>query len=140
VIAAYERAFGDRCEPVQQAMLARKIGEALFRRGQHEQALEHFLRAFNVLGRPLPTSAWGIRLAILGQLVCQVAHRLFPRSLTSRREERLDPVMEEWFRTHAMIGGGVLPSPRSGDGRADPSSSGAGALLPGHGRARGRAG
>ena len=104
MIAAYERAFGDRCEPVQQAMLARKIGEALFRRGQHEQALEHFLRAFNVLGRPLPTSAWGIRLAILGQLVCQVAHRLFPRALTSRREERLDPIMEEWFRTHAMIG------------------------------------
>ncbi len=66
-IAAYERVFGDKWDPFQRASLERKIGEALFRRGAHEQALAYVMRGKARLHKPLtemPASAWGIRLAI----------------------------------------------------------------------------
>ena len=101
-MAAHERAFGDRWEPVQRAMLERKMGEALFRRGVHVQALEHFLKALALVGNPLPTSRWGIRLAILGELARQIAHRLLPR-LFLREAGPADPLVEEWFHTQEVI-------------------------------------
>ena len=36
-MAAYARAFGDRWDPLQRAALERKMGEALFRRGNHDR-------------------------------------------------------------------------------------------------------
>jgi predicted ATPase len=40
-LAAYSRAFGDRWDPLQRAELERKMGEALFRRGEQSQAREY---------------------------------------------------------------------------------------------------
>ena len=48
-IAAYARAFGDEWDPLQRASLERKMGEGLFRRGEREQAIEHFERALGTL-------------------------------------------------------------------------------------------
>ena len=44
-IAAYERVFGDRVGPSTGATVERKIGEALFRQGDHEQALSYVIAA-----------------------------------------------------------------------------------------------
>jgi tetratricopeptide (TPR) repeat protein len=76
---AYARAFGDRWDPVERATLERKLGEALFRRGDHDRALDHLHRALGLLGASDPTSRWRIRAAIAGEVVRQVAHRLLPR-------------------------------------------------------------
>ena len=77
-MAAYSQAFGDSWEPVQRANIERKIGEAFYRRGEHERAREHLLRALATLGRPFPGTPGAMRRAVVGQLVRQILHRLFP--------------------------------------------------------------
>jgi len=103
-IRAYERAFGDRWNPLQRASLERKIGEALFRRGEHARALEWLSRALARLRGPYPVSRWGARLAIGGQLLRQVGHRLGPARFLRERAAPDDPRVEEVFRLHDTMG------------------------------------
>ncbi|MBI4636203.1 MAG: AAA family ATPase [Candidatus Rokubacteria bacterium] len=84
-VEAYARAFGDRWDPVQRATLERKMGEALFRRGDHHQAVEYLERSLRHLGAPYPTTRWGVRLAIGRELLRQALHRLIPRLFVRRR-------------------------------------------------------
>ena len=72
------RTLGDQWEPLQQASLERKMGEALFRRGDHSQALEYLHRALSCLGESMPRSRWGIRVAILRGLLREVRRQDFP--------------------------------------------------------------
>jgi class 3 adenylate cyclase/tetratricopeptide (TPR) repeat protein len=74
--AAYLKAFGDRLSPVQRAALARKVGSALYGTGHYEQALEQFRRALQQLGLRYPTSRWGIRRALLGELGAHLVRRV----------------------------------------------------------------
>jgi len=53
-MTAYSRAFGDQWEPLQRARLERKMGEALYRRGEHAQALAYLERGMALLGHQLP--------------------------------------------------------------------------------------
>ncbi len=103
-IRAYERVFGDHWEPLPRAILERKIGEALFRRGEHEQALDYTDRARARLGLTLPSSRWGIRLAIAGQLVRQAGHRLLPGVFLRHAAETSDRVVEELVRLAEITG------------------------------------
>ncbi len=103
-IRTYERVFGNRWDPVQRAILERKIGEALFRRGEHDQALEWLSRSLARLRGPYPGSRWGVRLAICGQLVRQAAQRLLPAWLLGQGSASADPLVEELFRLHDTIG------------------------------------
>jgi len=93
--AAYTRAFGARWDPLQRATLERKIGEALFRRGEHQQALACLQRALAYLGKPLPTSHWGLRLAILLEAARQIGHRFLPGRLLKPASEPISPAVEE---------------------------------------------
>jgi tetratricopeptide (TPR) repeat protein len=77
-MAAYERAFGGRSDPVQQAMLSRKMGQALVRRGEHSKAFNYLKEGLAHLGYQLPSTRWGIRRAILRELIRQTGHRLLP--------------------------------------------------------------
>ena len=80
-LEAYNLAFGDQWDPLQRAILERKIGEAFFRRGEHEQAVEYLRRALAFLGSPFPTSRWGVRWALAKEIARQVSHRLLPSLL-----------------------------------------------------------
>src|SRR5439155_1106446 len=91
-VAAYARAFGDRWDPVQRAGIERRMGEALFRRGQHLEAREYLDRALALLGLPMPTTPRGVRLAIVRELLRQVGHRRLPGLLLGHRR---DPAPEE---------------------------------------------
>jgi predicted ATPase len=103
-MVAYGRAFGDEWDPVQRAALERKMGEALFRRGAHAQMLDHLQRALAYLGRLLPTSRWGVRLAILREIVQQIGHRLLPGLLLRRAGGPVSPAVEEEIHVYACIG------------------------------------
>lgn len=74
--AAYVRAFGDKLSPMQRAVLARKIGSALYGTGHYEQGLEQFRRALSHLGLVYPTTPWGVRRAILSQLGAHLVRSL----------------------------------------------------------------
>jgi class 3 adenylate cyclase/tetratricopeptide (TPR) repeat protein len=96
-IAAYARAFGDRWDPLQRAILERKMGEAVFRRGEHHAAGDYLRRALRLLGTSYPTTRGGVRRAILWQLIRQLGHRLAP-SLRPVAKGPVDPAVEEGFR------------------------------------------
>ncbi|MHB8868968.1 MAG: AAA family ATPase [Thermoleophilia bacterium] len=98
-MAAYSQAFGDSWDSLQRVSLERKMGEALFRLGEHARARTFLYSALRTLGSPYPTSRSGIRRAIAFQLLCQLAHRLLPwvprrdpsAEAVRRAEERILP-------------------------------------------------
>jgi class 3 adenylate cyclase len=100
---AYARAFGDEWDPLQRAALERKIGEALFRRGDHQEAFEHLERALTCLGKPLPTSRWGVRLAILAGVVQQISHWVLPGLTPGPAERSVALAVEEAFRVYEIV-------------------------------------
>ena len=77
-MAAYERAFGGRLDPLQQAVLARKMGQALVRRGEHSKALNYLYEGLAHLGYQIPSTRWEIRWTILREFIRQAGHRLMP--------------------------------------------------------------
>jgi class 3 adenylate cyclase/tetratricopeptide (TPR) repeat protein len=91
----YARVFGDKWDPVQRASLERKMGEAFYRRGEHQKAVECLERAFSCLGRTLPKSPREIRLAILREIAIQACHRLFPRFLVKPPDRQASRATEE---------------------------------------------
>jgi tetratricopeptide (TPR) repeat protein len=100
---AYERAFGDTWEPLERAGLERKIGEALYRQGDHAQAMEHVQRGLEILGVSIPGSAGGIRLGIMGQLLLQIGHRLLPGLFLGKGADADRAAAEEELRLYEPI-------------------------------------
>ncbi|MBI3924951.1 MAG: AAA family ATPase [Armatimonadetes bacterium] len=99
-IEAYERAFGDQWQPEKRASLERKIGEALFRRGDLLLARRHLERARSLLGLSRLDSAWKVRTAIAWRLGRQLL-----RPFVSGRKLRLDPsLVQERFRLNLAMG------------------------------------
>jgi class 3 adenylate cyclase/tetratricopeptide (TPR) repeat protein len=103
-LRAYEHVFGDKWEPVQRASLERKIGEALFRRGEHKQASEYLGSALSYLAKPFPSSRWGVRLAIFYEILRQIGHRLIPGLYPKKPQKPLNPEVEEETRIYESIG------------------------------------
>ncbi len=100
---AYGRAHEDDWQPLARARLERKMGEALFRLGEHEQARAYLERAMTLLGHELPDSARGTRLAILRALFTQIAHRLFPGRFVRQMGSLPSAENEEFFKAnHAL--------------------------------------
>jgi class 3 adenylate cyclase/tetratricopeptide (TPR) repeat protein len=75
-ITACRRALGDKWDPLEQATLERKIGEALFRRGKFALAADRFMTALRLLGRPYPATSKEVRKGIFKQVSIQLVHRL----------------------------------------------------------------
>jgi len=102
-LAAYERIFGDKWAPVEQAALSRKMGEAVFRRGEHLQAINFLRQALFYLEHPLPTSRWTIRLAILNEILRQMGHRLRPNLISNQPGEPVSQAVAEEGRIYESL-------------------------------------
>lgn len=74
----FRLAAGARRDPVEQAGLLRRIGEAHFRRGDHERAMDRFARGLEELECPYPTGRGGMVAAFGRELAAQAGHRLLP--------------------------------------------------------------
>ncbi len=101
-LAACERAFGGRWEPLQRAALERRMGESYFRTGDHVQALAHFERALALLGRPLPTGRAAVRIGIATEIAQQAGRRLLPAFF--RRAAGPPAPIEEKVLLYSLIG------------------------------------
>jgi class 3 adenylate cyclase/tetratricopeptide (TPR) repeat protein len=106
-LALYERAldvYGSHSAspltPVQRASVERRVGEALVRRGEPAQALDHFHRALGLLGHPFPQSPAAVRRAILGEALGQLRRRVFSRSSPAPVDQSVSPAAEEAYRLH----------------------------------------
>ena len=84
-LAAQTRAQGEEWDALRWAALERKMGEALFRSGEHLEGAEYLHRAVGRLGKKLPASRRGVRAAIPWQLLIQVGHRLAPPLFVSKQ-------------------------------------------------------
>ncbi len=112
-LEAYSRVFGDRWDPVQRAVLARKMGEAYFRRGEHELALDQFGQALKLLGRPpIPAAGRATYRVIAGELLRQISHRLLPRLFVKPPSEEVSLAVKEEARIHNLLGWVFLFSER----------------------------
>jgi class 3 adenylate cyclase/tetratricopeptide (TPR) repeat protein len=96
--AVYLRVFGERWDPLQRAVFERRMGEALFRRGEHRRASEYLRRALGYLGTSYPAGRWEIRVSIVWELVRQVRHRLMTRALARQPAGPTDPAAVERVR------------------------------------------
>ena len=103
-LETYTRVFGDKWDPVERGKLERKMGEAFYRRGEHEKAGEYFQRALANLSRPLPVSEPGVLLAIFREIIIQAGHRLLPGRLMKERSEGQVQATEEEARIYEAQG------------------------------------
>jgi class 3 adenylate cyclase/tetratricopeptide (TPR) repeat protein len=102
---AYERRFGDRWEPRQRAVLERKIGQALFRRGEHARAAEYLGWALVNLGEaPLPASPRAVGWAITRSAAAQLLHRFLPEAWWRAPAGTDDSTARERIRIYEMVG------------------------------------
>jgi hypothetical protein len=83
-VMAYERAFGDQWDPLQRASLARKMGEAWLMQRHLDPSREHFLQALTILDQRMPTTVAGLLVGLLGQVLTQALHRLWPARFLDR--------------------------------------------------------
>jgi tetratricopeptide (TPR) repeat protein len=100
---AYERIFGDKWAPIERAALSRKMGEALFRLGEHKQAFDYLRHALIYLDHPLPTSRWAIRFTILDEIIRQIGHRLWPDLFSNQPSEPVSQAVEEEGRIYESM-------------------------------------
>jgi class 3 adenylate cyclase/tetratricopeptide (TPR) repeat protein len=104
-LRAYERAFGDRWTPFERAVLDRKIGEALLRRGQHDEALGYLERAVGTLrGAPYPRARAGVRGLIVRELLRTIGHRILPWTAARTGGAAVSPVAEELLHLTESLG------------------------------------
>lgn len=103
-MATYARTFGDKWDPIQRASLERKMGEAFYRRGENQQAMEYLQRALTYLGKSFPTSRWGVRLGILREIFIQIGHRLLPRLFIKQTNKAIRKEIEEEARIYEIVG------------------------------------
>jgi class 3 adenylate cyclase/tetratricopeptide (TPR) repeat protein len=98
---ACERLFGEQWPPTDRALLERKMGEAFFRQGDHHQAADYLRKALTDLGHPLPTSRWGVRAAIVLEVLRQLWHRVV--GVASARSEAGASEAIERTRTYEVM-------------------------------------
>ena len=110
-LANYERALethtrvlGARWDPVARATLDRKIGDALFRLGHHDQAIERLERALTGLDDRYPATRSGVMRAIGVEVAKQAVARKRPRGRVPTLEGPRVPAVEERYRTYRALG------------------------------------
>ena len=103
-LETYTRVFGDKWDPVQRGILERKMGEAFYRRGETQKAMDYLQRALADFGRPeLPTASSAVRLGILREIGKQLAYRLFSRSSAKKTYGPAGHAVEEVARVYEIV-------------------------------------
>jgi len=103
-IIAYEKVFGNRWDSLQRSILERKIGQALFRKGHHQQSIEYFLRALHLIGESTPEKKWLIRLSVLKHIFIQLNRRLFSNIIIGNSIKNQNKKLKEILLIYEMMG------------------------------------
>ncbi len=99
----YERAFGDNWEKLQRVSLERKIGEALYRRGEMKPALEYLHRSLDLLKKPMKTASWSVRFGILGAISRHVIHGMLQWVHHKPSPDKVSREVEEEDRIYVAL-------------------------------------
>ena len=102
-LSAYERAFGDKWEPLQRVSLERKIGEALYRRGEMLPALEYLQRSLDLLGKPMKKTRWSVRFGIAGAVCRHILRNMLNWVHHKPAPHKISPEVEEEDRIYVPL-------------------------------------
>ncbi|MCL4295883.1 MAG: AAA family ATPase [Anaerolineae bacterium] len=89
--------------PLRRSRWERQLGEAYLGLGQLAESREHLERAVALLGWPQPKQQFKQITSLLGQLLQQISHRLWPANLAHTDPER-QSVLLEAARTYERLG------------------------------------
>lgn len=103
-LAAQEGIIDTQWDVVDRAALARKMGGALFRRGEYSQAMDFVQQGLQALGNPLPTSPTGIRAQIVLEASTQLLHRLWAARREADADLEADAALEEELHLYEVAG------------------------------------
>lgn len=96
---------GERLDPFSWISVQRKMGEALYRRGDYERAETLLLQALGKSGRAFPTSRWGVGRALIRHLLQHAGRRLLPHQLLPQvTDSDRCRIAAEHLRIHACLG------------------------------------
>lgn len=101
--AATRSMFGRPARQVRRARWERQLGETYLGLGQLAESQKHFERAAQLIGWPRPAGRVGYGFGLLGQILRQVRHRLWPVSLVKRSPEAQATWLEA-ARIHERLG------------------------------------
>ena len=112
-LETYTRVFGEKWDPIQRGTLERKMGEALYRRGETKAAVEYLQRGLVYLGRPrLASSSLKVGLQILREIGVQIRHQIFAGRAARKPSGPADQIVQEVARIYeTMIDLEVVMSP-----------------------------
>ena len=102
-LTAYKKAFGDYLKDFEKAVMDRKMGEALFRKGDHYLSEKYLHNALSQLGARFPETRTRARLSIAGKICRQVVRR----SCDCMRRPKISPTDErmiEILRNREILG------------------------------------
>lgn len=103
-LGTYQKAFGQQIAPFEAAVMQRKMGEALFRKGQHHLAEEYLNRALDYFKKKPPVGQTRIRLGILRNILRQAANRLFLQHRRPPRDSQFSAEKLEVIRIRKALG------------------------------------
>lgn len=95
--------FGRPARQVRRARWERQLGETYLGLGQLAESQKHFERAAKLIGWPRPAGRLGYGLGLLGQILRQARHRLWPVSLV-KRSPQAQATWLEAARIHERLG------------------------------------
>ena len=103
----YRRALAgcprDEAHRFERAVLARRIGDVHFQRGEYEQAERHLVQTLDLLNRTLPHEGFSLHRAVSGAFLRQTRHRLIPGGLRARRAA-ITPALKEEVAVYTSLG------------------------------------
>jgi class 3 adenylate cyclase/tetratricopeptide (TPR) repeat protein len=102
-VEAYKQS-GHEWDARERAELDRKMGEAFFRRGEHDLAAKYLEQALACLGFGYPRTQAGVRMTIARAAARQLVHRLLPLARYRRISDEPDPWMDELSRILDTLG------------------------------------
>ena len=103
-LETYTLIFGDKWDPIQRGILERKMGEAFFRLGEFQNAMDYIQRALTYFGRPrLSTSRWLVWPSILWEMGIQLGHQIFFRWITKKQFGLVNQVVKEVARVYEIV-------------------------------------
>lgn len=82
----------------------RKMGEALYHRGEFDHADQLLQQALDKARKPMPTTRWGIGWALVGQLCQQASHRVWPPWRHRRGEPEPGSIATDCVRIYECLG------------------------------------
>ena len=103
-VASYWNAGGEGPDAEQRAKIELQLGDIHFRRGDHERAEEHLVRAIEAVGSRVPRGRSTLNLAILGEAIRHALDTIVGATRAPKYVKQINPAEEVRLRVYESLG------------------------------------